>query len=77
MIHSMTPTEIASVTITPREFEVLDQISHGLTTKEIASKLYVSDHTIMSHRKNLLDKLNARNVAGMIRKAFEIGILSF
>ena len=73
----MTPTEIASITITRREFEVLDQISHGLTTKEIASKLYVSDHTIMSHRKNLLDKLSARNVAGMVRRAFEIGILSF
>ena len=62
--------------ITPRERQVLHQISYGLTTKEIASKLYVSDHTIISHRKNLLDKLDAPNVAGLIRRAFEVGILS-
>jgi len=65
-----------NATITPREEQVLHQISFGLTTKEIASKLYVSDHTIISHRKNLLEKLEARNVAGLIRRAFEIGILS-
>ena len=62
--------------ITPRERQVLHQISYGLTSKEIASKLYVSNHTIVSHRKNLLVKMNARNVAGLIRRAFETGILS-
>ena len=61
--------------ITPRERQVLDQISYGFTTNEIASNLYVSDHNILSHRKNLLIKMDARNVANMIRRGFEIGIL--
>ena len=62
--------------ITPRERQILDQISYGLTTNEIASKLYVSSHTIISHRKSLLEKFDAPNVAGLIRRAFETGILS-
>ena len=65
-----------SVRITAREYEVLDQISYGLTTNEIAAKLFLSTHTVISHRKNLLIKLNARNTAGLIRKAFESGFLT-
>ena len=63
------------VQITPREEQVLLQISFGLTTKEIASRLFISDNNIISHRKNLLDKLDAKNVANMIRRAFEVGVL--
>jgi len=61
--------------ITPRERQVLELISFGHTTKEIANNLYLSNHTIISHRKNLLDKMDARNTAGLIRKAFETGTL--
>lgn len=66
-------TSNSSVRLSVREREVLDQISFGLTTKEIASNLYVSDHTIITHRKNLLIKMRARNTAGLIRRAFEVG----
>jgi len=65
-----------TISITSREYQVLDQISYGLTTNEIAAKLYLSSHTVMSHRKNLLIKLDARNTAGLIRKAFESGFLT-
>jgi len=77
MINTTTTTSSNTCRISAREHEVLNQISYGLTTKEIASKLYVSDHTIITHRKNLLIKLQARNTAGLIRKAFEFGILQF
>lgn len=63
------------VHLSVREREVLDQISFGLTTKEIASNLYLSDHTIITHRKNLLIKMSVRNTAGLIRRAFEVGYL--
>lgn len=76
MLTSTTINRNTCVQITPREEQVLRQISFGLTTKEIASRLHVSDHTIISHRKNLLDKLESKNVAGMIRRAFEIGLLN-
>jgi len=62
--------------ISTREKEVLEKISFGLTTKEIASSLYLSPHTIEQHRKNLLLKMDVKNTAGLVRKGFESGFLS-
>lgn len=61
--------------ISPREQEVLRSISLGFTTKEIANEMFVSTHTINTHRKHLLEKMKAKNVAGLVRKGFEQGIL--
>lgn len=61
--------------ISPREFEILDLISLGYTTPEIASNLLLSKHTVITHRKNLLHKMKAKNSAGLVRRAFESGIL--
>ena len=61
--------------ISTRENQVLQLISQEHTMNEIARKLYISPHTVISHRKNLLIKLEARNTAGMIRRAFECGVL--
>lgn len=62
--------------VSPREKEVLELIAHEHTAHEIASKLFISPHTVFSHRKNLLEKLGVRNTAGMIRVAFETGLIS-
>ena len=62
------------ISISTREKEVLHLIAYEYTAKEIASKLYISRHTVNDHRKNLLAKLNVRNTAGMVRVAFETGI---
>lgn len=62
-------------TLTQREQEVLEYISHGFTDKEIAAHLYLSLHTIRDHRYNLKEKLDGRNAANMIRKAWELGYL--
>lgn len=67
---------ITYATISNREKEVLHLIASEYTTKEIAKALYLSPHTIITHRKNLLQKMAVRNVAGLVRKGFEIGILS-
>lgn len=61
--------------LTRREKEVLELIVDELTTDEIAGKLFISSTTVISHRKSLLRKLNAKNVAGLVRKAFEFGLL--
>jgi len=45
------------------------------TTKQIAHTLYLSPHTIDTHKKNLKLKLDVKNAAGMVRRGFEIGIL--
>lgn len=62
--------------ISQREQQVLENISYGYTAKEIASMLYVSNHTIISHKKNIQEKLGAANGAEMVRKGFQLGILS-
>jgi len=61
--------------ITKRETEVLSLIVDEYTTKEIASQLYISYQTASTHRKNLLAKLDVKNSAGLVRKAFELGIV--
>jgi len=61
--------------ISNREEEVLYLISMEMSTRQIANELYISIHTVISHRRSLLLKLGARNVAGLIRKGFELGLL--
>jgi len=63
------------MSITYRESEVLQLIAHEHTNPEIAAKLYISTHTVISHRRTLLIKLKAKNAAGLIRRAFELGYL--
>ncbi len=58
-----------------REKEVLKYILEECTTQEIADKMYISVNTVESHRRNLLTKLGARNVAGLVRIAMENNLL--
>lgn len=62
-------------TISSREREVMEKISHGLTTIEIASALYISADTVKTHKKNLFQKLSVHNAAGLVRRGFEMGFL--
>lgn len=57
--------------LTKRELEVLMLVVKGYSTPDIASKLYLSVHTISSHRKNILKKLNLRSPVELIRYAME------
>jgi len=54
---------------TPQEKNILGLIASGLTTKEIASVLHISFHTVQAHRKSLLKKYDASNSAELVRKA--------
>jgi Response regulator containing a CheY-like receiver domain and an HTH DNA-binding domain len=51
--------------LTKRELDVLVQIAKGLMNKEIADKLNISIHTVISHRKNITRKTNIKSVAGL------------
>lgn len=61
--------------LSPREYEVLRLITKGHKTAEIAEKLHVSVHTINSHRKNILRKLNLKSPAELIVYAMETGLV--
>lgn len=63
------------IELTEREIDVLKLIVQEFTTAEIAEKLFISTHTVETHRKNLISKLNVRNVAGLVRYAMENGLV--
>jgi len=68
-------TNTNTVVLTRREKEVLNLIAEGLTNNEIAQKLFISTTTVDTHRKNLLEKLNARNTAALIKLSMAQGHL--
>lgn len=60
--------------LTRREKEVLKLIVEELTTQEIADKLFISVKTVETHRSHLIQKLEVRNTAGLVRIAIEKGL---
>ena len=61
--------------LTRREKEVLELIASGMTNNEIAAKLFVSVATVDTHRKNLLAKFDARNIAMLIKTAVQLQLI--
>ncbi len=61
--------------LTRREKEILILIADGLTNNEIASRLFLSSHTVDSHRKNLFIKFDVNNVALLVKKASQADLL--
>jgi DNA-binding NarL/FixJ family response regulator len=61
--------------LSPREYEVLELITQSKTTAQIAEELHLSVHTINSHRKNILRKLNLSSPAELIVYALETGLV--
>lgn len=62
--------------LTPRQREILQLIAEGNSTKEIAFKLNVSIKTVEAHRKQLMDRLHIYDIAGLVRYAMKVGIIS-
>ncbi len=67
---------IKKLEISKREYEVLHQISLGLSNKEIAKKLFISESTIKTHVSSLLIKLDAKRRTQAIQKAKKLHILN-
>src|SRR5690606_12006001 len=61
--------------VTRREKEILQQASKGLTTQQIADILFISPHTVESHRKNLMEKFEVKNLASAIKLAVAYGLI--
>ena len=62
--------------LTPQETRILDLIGQGHSSSQIAYSLNISTHTVETHRKNLLMKLEAKNSAELIRKAIQTKAIS-
>ncbi|HEX2787631.1 MAG TPA: response regulator transcription factor [Ignavibacteria bacterium] len=65
----------SEVPLTDREIEILKLIAEGLTNKEIADRLFISIRTVDTHRRNLHQKLNIKNTAGLINYAVKHKII--
>lgn len=61
--------------LTKREIEVLKLIASELTSKEISEKLNISERTVHTHRRSLMQKLGVKNVAGLIRYAYSMNLV--
>ncbi|MDX2048872.1 MAG: response regulator transcription factor [Chitinophagaceae bacterium] len=61
--------------LSSREKEVLQLIADGLTNPQIAEKLFISMHTVDSHRKNLLAKFNVNNTAALVKMAVKYNMV--
>jgi DNA-binding NarL/FixJ family response regulator len=55
--------------LSPREKEILQLIAEGYTSAEIAKLLFITEKTVEKHRTKLMEKLNVRNLAGLVRLA--------
>lgn len=60
--------------LTAREVEVLRLICEGRTTAQIADKIFLSDRTVEGHRNRIMEKIGAKNTAGMVVYAVKNGI---
>jgi len=76
VIDKKTKDELKSVPkLTRREKEILKEAASGLTTAQIAEKLFISPHTVESHRKNLIEKFGSKNLSSAIKLATEFGLI--
>jgi DNA-binding CsgD family transcriptional regulator len=61
--------------ITPRELEILEAMAAGLSNREIAERLFVSENTVKTHAARLFDKLSARRRTQAVQRAKEAGLI--
>jgi DNA-binding NarL/FixJ family response regulator len=61
--------------LTRREKEILKEAAKGLTTNQMAAKLFISPHTVESHRKNLIEKFQTSNLSSALKLAIEYGLI--
>lgn len=67
---------LPDLSLTAREIEVLKFLVRGYSNKEISSALFISTHTVITHRKNITHKLNIKSVAGLTVYAMLNGLIS-
>ncbi len=75
LLSSLLPQEMPENHITERELEVLRLLAQELTSKQIADKLFISERTVETHRKNLMRKTGANNGIGLMRYAYSKKLL--
>ena len=68
--------KIDELGLTPREMEVLQLIAEGLSTRQMAERLFVSENTVKTHVTRVLDKLGADRRTQAVQRGRDLGILA-
>ena len=66
---------LRELSITPRELEILGLIANGMSNREIAEKLFVSENTVKTHSSRLFDKLSAKRRTQAVQIGKELGLI--
>jgi len=72
---TLNETRLRQLGITRRELEILELIANGLSNREIAEKLFVSENTVKTHSSRLFDKLSARRRTQAVQLGKELGLI--
>ena len=68
--------KISELGITPRELEILEHIAGGMSTREIAAALFVSENTVKTHASRVFDKLSVNRRTQAVQVAKNLGLIS-
>lgn len=71
-----TTSSCEGLNISEREMEIIKLVAEGYSNKEIADKLFLSTHTVTTHRKNIMNKLGVNNTAGLVLFAVRENLIS-
>lgn len=68
-------TDVAYDTLTPREQEIMVLVAEGLSTNNIAERLFISPKTVENHRSNIMQKLDLHSTIELVRYAAKLGLI--
>jgi DNA-binding CsgD family transcriptional regulator len=67
--------QVAALGLTPRELEILALIAEGLSNREIAARVFVSENTVKTHSSRVFDKLGARRRTQAVQRGKELRLI--
>lgn len=73
-VQAQTPNVTSEKVLSEREMEILTLLAEGLVKKEIADRLCISSHTVVSHIRHIYEKLNVQNAPSAVNKAYRLGL---
>jgi DNA-binding CsgD family transcriptional regulator len=74
-IFTLNQPQLEALAITPRELEILNLIAQGLSNREIATRLFVSENTVKTHCSRAFDKLGARRRTQAVQLGKQLGLI--
>ena len=70
---SESPLDARFARLTPRQIEIFDAVAEGFTNQAIAARLNISVRTVESYRNEVMEKMQAESIAGLVRQAIRLG----